>query len=78
LLAVAERSDAYADLVARFEKGLRAYRGGDWLAALEIFQGLKADHPDDGPSQVFIERCLNLLAEPPAGEWDGVFVMRSK
>src|ERR1019366_2424041 len=54
LLAMAEQSHAYADLVARFEKGLGAYRAGDWLAAIETFQELIAEHPGDGPSQVFI------------------------
>ena len=78
LLALAENSHPYQDLVDRFEKGLDAYRRGEWRAALENFQDLMRDHPQDGPSQIFIERCLNLLSHPPDGEWDGVFVMKTK
>jgi hypothetical protein len=31
----------------------------------------------DGPSQVFIERCKDLIAEAPE-QWDGVYVAKSK
>jgi adenylate cyclase len=78
LLALAADSPRYSDLMGRFEKGLEAYRSGQWRASIEIFQELVRDHPQDGPSRVFIERCHNLLAQPPEGSWDGVFVMRSK
>ncbi len=78
LLALAADSARYSDLIGRFEKGLEAYRNGQWKASIETFQELVRDHPQDGPSHVFIERCHNLLAQPPEGSWDGVFVMRSK
>ena len=78
LLALATDEQPHHDLLGRFEKGLAAYRGGDWLAAIETFQQLLVDYPQDSPSQVFIERCLNLLARPPEGAWDGVFVMKTK
>ncbi len=78
LLALAADAQVHNDLVTRFEKGLAAYRSGEWLPAIEIFQELLVDYPQDGPGQVFIERCLNLLARPPEGPWDGVFVMKTK
>jgi adenylate cyclase len=68
----------HIDLVSRFEKGLQAYRSSQWEAAIEIFQGLVRDYPSDSPSHVFIARCHKLLADPPEGIWDGVFVMKSK
>jgi adenylate cyclase len=78
LLALTKDAHMHNDLVTRFEKGLTAYRSGEWLPAIETFQQLLIDYPQDGPSQVFIERCLNLLARPPEGVWDGVFVMKTK
>ncbi|MGO8788315.1 MAG: CHASE2 domain-containing protein [Terriglobia bacterium] len=78
LLSLAADSGRYGDLVSRFEKGLVAYRDGQWSDAIEIFEELVHDHPQDGPSQVFITRCRDLLAQPPEGAWDGVFVMKSK
>ncbi len=78
LLSLAADAEKHLDLVTRFEKGLKAYRSGEWQAAIEIFQQVLTDYPQDGPTQVFIERCLNLLAHPPEGLWDGVFIMKTK
>ncbi len=78
LLALAGDAHLHRDLVSRFEKGLQAYRSCRWEAAIEAFQGLVRDYPLDSPSHVFIGRCHDLLAQPPEGSWDGVFVMKSK
>jgi adenylate cyclase len=78
LLGLAAESSQFSDLVSRFEKGLEAYRSGQWSPAVEIFQDLVRNYPDDGPSHVFIERCHDLIAQPPEGSWDGVFVMKTK
>jgi len=78
LLGLAAESSQFSDLVSRFEKGLEAYRSGQWSTAVEIFQDLVRNYPDDGPSHVFIERCHDLIAQPPEGSWDGVFVMKTK
>jgi adenylate cyclase len=78
LLALAENGESHRDLVDRFERGLAAYRRGEWQGAIDTFQQLLVDYPQDSPSQVFIGRCLNLLARPPEGAWDGVFVMKTK
>jgi adenylate cyclase len=78
LLGLAADAPQYSDLVSRFESGLEAYRSGQWRTAIEILEALLRDHPQDGPSQVFIKRCQDLLAQPPEGTWDGVFVMKSK
>jgi adenylate cyclase len=78
LLGLGADFHLYGDLVRQFEKGLQAYRAGQWETALEIFEQLVRDHPEDGPSRVFIKRCHDLLAQPPEGIWDGVFVMKSK
>ncbi len=78
LMGMAADSARFEDLIGRFEKGLKAYRDGQWEMAIEIFQELAGDYPQDGPSRVFVERCHEYLAAPPEGEWDGVFVMKSK
>ena len=78
LLGLAAESPQFSDLVSRFENGLEAYLSGEWSTAIEIFQELVRNHPEDGPSHVFIKRCRDFLAQPPEGSWDGVFVMKSK
>jgi adenylate cyclase len=76
LLGLAGDFPQSSDLIARFAKGLEAYRSGQWKTAIEIFEALARDHPQDAPSHVFLKRCHDLLEQPPKGSWDGVFVMR--
>lgn len=78
LLGTRESVDSLGDLVERFQTGLQAYRGGRWESAVEVFEDLVREHPNDGPSQVFAERCRDLLERPPEGVWDGVYVMKTK
>jgi adenylate cyclase len=72
---------AMRDLAGRFESALELYRKGDFKKALELFTAINAGRAGqaggDGPSQVFIERCGELIAEPPQ-EWDGVYVAKTK
>ena len=65
-------------LAERFEEALALYREGRFAEALEGFQALAGDHPDDGPTRLYVERCREYLAEPPAPDWDGVYTMTTK
>ncbi len=78
LLAPIEEKASYADLVDRFEEGLRSYRSGDWASAKQIFQDLARDYPNDGPVRTFNARCAAFSLEPPVGVWDGVYEMTTK
>jgi adenylate cyclase len=71
-------SDQHRERIDRFQKGLEAYREGNWATALEFFEGLASDYPQDGPSHVFVKRCHQYLLHPPEGVWDGVHVMKTK
>jgi adenylate cyclase len=73
-----EQFDRNRSLIERFHLAAQPYREGQWETALGMFGELLHDFPDDGPTRLFIQRCLDLLAEPPEDEWDGVYVMRSK
>jgi adenylate cyclase len=78
LLAHADQQEQFRDLLDRFRQGLSFYRGGAWDSAAEIFGGLVQDYPNDKPSQIFLDRCRDLIAQPPEGRWDGVYVMTHK
>ncbi len=78
LLGPGESAAVHFDLVRRFGEGLQAYRNAQWETAARAFEGLTRDYPDDGPSRTFLERCRDLLEQPPEGAWDGVYVMKTK
>jgi adenylate cyclase len=78
LLGVAAEKPKFASLLADFDLAMAAYRAQDWHAASARFGDLRDRYPDDGPTQVFLERSLNFLKHAPEGEWDGVYVMTTK
>ncbi len=78
LLASVSERRAYATLLAQFNTALNVYRSQNWREAAEKFGELLALYPDDGPTQVLLQRCLEFIEEAPEAAWDGVYVMKSK
>jgi len=78
LLGPTSDLEIHRDRVERFQKGLEKYRSGEWERALETFEELTTDYPQDAPSHIFIKRCQDMLEQPPQGAWDGVYVMKTK
>jgi adenylate cyclase len=78
LLGVAADRPKFEPLLKEFDRAMTAYRSQDWKEAAATFDELLGAHPDDGPSQVFLERSLDFLKHAPEGEWDGVYVMKTK
>jgi adenylate cyclase len=66
------------ELVELFGKAREAYKRHDWLAAISAFEAVLSRWPDDGPSRIFLARCVEYLSEAPASDWDGVYVMKHK
>jgi adenylate cyclase len=64
--------------LACHEEAMQLYRKGDFAAASVRWQQVLALYPGDGVAQLFLERCAELQAHPPAGEWTGAFEMKSK
>jgi adenylate cyclase len=68
----------YADRLARFDAAMQAYRRQNWPQAAEKFAELLTHYPEDGPSQVLLQRVLEFQESAPAADWDGVYVMKTK
>ncbi len=75
-----ERKDAapWSDFADRFAAALDRYRAGRWDEAIAAFESVLGLRPEDVPSRMYLERCRQLQANPPAGEWDGVFTLTKK
>jgi adenylate cyclase len=58
-----------------FEKALALHDARDFQGALNIFRKLAATDP---PSKVYAGRCATYLANPPASDWQGEFVLKTK
>ncbi|MGH9861786.1 MAG: adenylate/guanylate cyclase domain-containing protein, partial [Candidatus Acidiferrales bacterium] len=78
LLGMGEERGRLGELMELFDTGLKAYRGQQWDAALEIFDAISEKYPSDGPARLFAERCRLYQSAPPGEDWDGVYVMKTK
>ncbi|NDG84030.1 MAG: adenylate/guanylate cyclase domain-containing protein [Proteobacteria bacterium] len=60
------------------EEALAHYQAGRFNDALSCYEAIRASTKSgDGLAEVFIERCRELILNPPA-DWDGVFTAKSK
>jgi adenylate cyclase len=79
LLAIAAEDSARApDWVRAYEAGLDAYAAREWQAAIAHFERADRARGGDQPSQLLIERCRRLIAEPPPADWSPVLVLDGK
>ena len=60
-----------------FASALADYRGGRFAEARRSFEALHADAPDDAACALYVERCGEQIAVPPA-HWDGVTELLTK
>jgi adenylate cyclase len=59
-------------MVEIFERGLRSFRERDWDRAEKRFQDADKITGDDGPSRLYLRRCMLYRKHPPPPEWDHV------
>jgi len=59
-------------------RGLELYLSRRFPEALECFQRILAERPQDTPARILAERCRQLIAHPPGEDWDGVETKTSK
>ena len=62
----------------QFRAGLADYRHGRWKEAIRAFEEVLEMNPADKTAKLYVERCQHLQEKPPAGEWNGVWVMEEK
>ena len=66
------------DVLGQFRNGIELYRAGNWDKAVHAFQQALRAYPADKASQLYVQRCEYLKANPPQGDWKGVWVMEHK
>jgi len=66
------------DALRQFRSGLADYRQARWNEALTAFQEVLDLNPNDKTAKLYVERCRHLQEKPPAGPWNGVWVMEDK
>jgi class 3 adenylate cyclase/CHASE2 domain-containing sensor protein len=63
-----------AQTIGFFERALKHYWKQDFTGALTRFEAALKVSPEDQPSQIFVQRCQQFIANPPA-TWNGVTIL---
>ncbi len=61
-----------------YSEGLRYYKEMKWYQAMREFKRVLNYFPTDGPTRLYIKRCLDFTENPPQETWDGVYDFTSK
>ncbi|MBZ5654571.1 MAG: adenylate/guanylate cyclase domain-containing protein [Acidobacteriia bacterium] len=78
LLDFAQEKEKYEPLLSRFNHAMEAYREQNWQEAASRLGEMLTRFPDDGPTQIFLDRVLEFMQNAPEPDWDGVYVMKTK
>ncbi|MGD1210351.1 MAG: adenylate/guanylate cyclase domain-containing protein [Candidatus Acidiferrales bacterium] len=78
LLDVAAERSKYDPLLTQFDQAMAAYRAQDWREAAARFGQLLGKYPEDGPTQIFLQRAMEFVENAPDADWNGVYVMKTK
>jgi len=65
-------------MIKAYNQGLKLYKEMKFEEALKYFRAAIKFEPDDGPTKLYIGRCVELAKNPPPSDWDGVFTMTTK
>jgi adenylate cyclase len=66
------------ETLANFSEGLTHYRDRDFEKAVHWFEEALKANTGDKLSDLYVARCLRLIASPPPQDWDGVWIMPEK
>lgn len=61
-----------------YTQALTFYKELKWYQALTEFKRILQYFPTDGPSRVYVKRCLDFIEQPPPENWDGVYEFTTK
>jgi adenylate cyclase len=61
-----------------FAAALAQFRQQHWEQAEKAFLAILAEFPNDMPSRLYLERCLQFKVAPVGPDWDGVFNRQDK
>jgi hypothetical protein len=46
-----------------------------WKEAKDYFEHVLTRWPIDGPASIFLQRCVEYIADEPPEDWEGVYIM---
>ncbi len=71
-------SDEKTRAIKLYNQGLLYYKGRKWPEGIKVFTEALGLLPNDGPVKTYLSRCKEYQHNPPSGDWDGVWELKTK
>jgi adenylate cyclase len=78
LAPIGDLSTDMSQCVNYYERALKHYFDRDFKGALVRFEAALKANPNDDPSLIFAQRCMDYISRPPDSHWEGVTVLEAK
>jgi adenylate cyclase len=78
LMDFGKNAEKHRDLLTRWHDAQGAFYRMEWDEAVQKFETLLGNYPNDGPTETFLKRAYDYYKEHPAADWDGVYVAKTK
>lgn len=66
------------EYILYYEEAITYYLKREWGKAIEIFERLLLQKPNDGPCRMFLKRCSEYNVNPPPESWTGEYAHEKK
>jgi len=73
-----DEAELWLQAESAYKDGINLYLARDWEKAIAAFSTVLQLLPEDGPAQVYIDRCEEFKQHPPPENWDGRYILKSK
>ena len=71
-------TDEQEFLISKTDQGFEYYQSESWDLAIQTYQDILERFPDDGISQIIIDRCTQYKKSPPDSNWAGHHIFDTK
>ncbi|OGQ25232.1 MAG: hypothetical protein A3D29_01610 [Deltaproteobacteria bacterium RIFCSPHIGHO2_02_FULL_42_44] len=71
-------SAAKDELVNSFSEALNLYKNRRFEEAKIKFSAILYKFHEDGPSKLYVQRCIDYITASPSADWDGVYIAKTK
>ena len=61
------------EFFVHYYEGLTRYKKREWSRAIVEFKKALVTYHEDNVCRIYIDRCKNLMQNPPPSDWEGVF-----
>lgn len=78
LIGKGQLEEKKLQFLSHYHSGINAYRSKDWERGITEFRKALEIIPEDYPAKMYLNRCVELKANPPAEDWEFILSLTTK